>query len=137
MIRMPQCLMDEERKLTEEFLSQYSENEMNREMTDDEYASWEKELLEWMDQHESRELKLFGEYLKWRGDEGQLCDGNGRPLLTDPDEPYSWIQEWDVNEEGYCLYKGTDKLILNTDGTPIKNPVLDKSILELYEKERG
>ena len=65
MIRMPQCLMDEERKLTEEFLAQYSENEMNREMTDDEYASWEKELLEWMDQHESRELKLFGEYLKW------------------------------------------------------------------------
>jgi len=128
--------MDEERKLTEEFFSQYDDDEMKREMTDEEHALWEKELFEWMDKHESRELKLFGEYLKWHGDEGQLCDGNGRPLLTDSDDPFSWIQEWDVNEEGYCVYEGTDKLILNTDGTPIKNPVLDKSILELYEKER-
>ena len=135
MIRMPKCLEEEDVRLTAEFLSRYDEEEMKREMSDEECSSWETELNEWMNAHASNELKLFWEYMKWHGDEGQLCDGNGKPLLTVPNDPFSWIQEWDVNKDGYCVYQGTDTLILNTDGTPIKNPILPPEIEALYEQE--
>ena len=135
MIRMPKCLEEEDDRLTAEFLSRYAEEEMKREMSDEEYASWETELNDWMNAHASNELKQFWEYMKWHGDEGQLCDGNGKPLLTDSNDSFSWIQEWGVNEDGYCVYQGTDTLILNTDGTPIKNPVLPPEVEALYEQE--
>ena len=135
MMRAPRCLEEESDRLVEEFFSQYDDVEMKREMTDSECASWEKELHDWINLHASKELKLLWEYMNWHGDEGQLCDGKGKPLLTDPTDQFSWIQEWDVNEDGYCVYEGTDVLILNTDGKPIKNPVLDQRVVELYEKE--
>ncbi len=135
MIRAPQCLEEESNRLVAEFFSQYDSEEMKREMSDEEMASWEKELHGWLDQHASKELKLFWEYMKWHGDEGQLCDGHGKPLLTDPDDSFSWIQEWGVNTDGYCVYEGTDTLILNTDGTPINNPVLAPEVEALYEEE--
>lgn len=37
-----------------------------------------------------------------------------------------------MNEDGYCMFKGTQELILNTDGSPIKDPVLDKRVEEMY-----
>ena len=136
MIRAPKCLEEESDRLTAEFFSQYNEREIQREMSDEELVSWETELNEWINSHASKEFKLFWEYKNWHGDEGQLCDGKGKPILTDPDDPVSWIQEWDVNEDGYCVYKGTNTLILNNDGTPVKNPVLSAEVEALYEQEK-
>ncbi len=47
MIRLPHCLEEESNRLTEEFFSQYDAEEMKREMSDNEIASWEKEGCIW------------------------------------------------------------------------------------------
>ena len=134
----PRPLWEEEETLTQalikEFLSPLSEEEMDCEMNEEEDQAFHEAMERWMNECASEELKLFWEYGKWIGDEGQLCDGKGNYLLTDPEDRWSWIQEWDVSEDGYCLFKGTQNVILNTDGTPIKNPVLDKRVSDLYEK---
>lgn len=138
MRRPPRPLWEEEETLTqaliEIFFSPLSEEERNREMSEEEEQEFNKTIERWMDEHASEEMKLYWEYCNWVGDEGQLCDGKGHILLSNPEDPWSWIQDWDVNEDGYCLFEGTQELILNADGTPIKNPVLDKRVSDLYEK---
>ncbi len=112
----PRPLWEEEETLTQalikEFLSPLSEEEMDCEMNEEEDQAFHEAMERWMNERASEELKLFWEYGKWIGDEGQLCDGKGNYLLTDH----------------------TQKVILNTDGTLIKNPVLDKRVSDLYEK---
>ena len=137
MMRPPRPLWEEEESLIqalcEEFFSPLSEEEMKRELSDEEDRELNEAMKKWMNEHASEELRLYWEYCDWIGDEGQLCDGKGNILLSDPEDRWSWIQDWDVNEDGYCLFKGTKKLILDADGNPIKNPVLDKRVAELYE----
>ncbi|MBE6016326.1 MAG: hypothetical protein E7233_01780 [Lachnospiraceae bacterium] len=126
MMRPPDPLWDETQSLLDEYFSQFSEEEMQE-------AIDEEDFNRWLDNHASEELKLYWEYRKWVGDEGQLCDGKGNDILLDEHNCWSWIQDWDVNEDGYCVFKGTDTLIMNYDGTPIKNPVLDKRVADMYE----
>jgi len=128
MFKPPEPLWEEEQSLIKEYFSQFSEDEMEKEMDDDDFERW-------MEGHASEELKLYWEFRKWLGDENQLCDGKGNSLLTNPADKLSWIQDWDVNEDGFCVFTDTDQLILNSDGTPIKNPVLDKRVAEMYEIE--
>ena len=124
----PNLFWEEEQKLAKEYYSQFSEEEMEHIMTEEEEKEADRQFDQWMNEHASEYLKLWWDYRRWIGDEGELRDGNGHRLL---DEDNYWIQEWDVNEDGYCLYKGTNEMILNTDGTPIKNPVLDRRIQDL------
>lgn len=123
---------EEEQKLAKEFYSQFSEEEMEHVMTEEEEKEADRQFDQWMNEHASENLKLWRDYRRWIGDEGQLCDGNWHSLRHGDDD-FGWIQEWDINEDGYCLYKGTNELILNTDGKPIKNPVLDKRIQDLFD----
>lgn len=132
MRKPPEPLWEEEQHLIEEFFSQFSDEEMKREMTDEEDTKFHEKMNRWLDEHASEELRLYWDYGNWVGDEGQLCDGKGNILLLDSNDCCSWIQDWDVNEDGYCVYEGTHDLILNTDGTPIKHPVLDKRVEDLY-----
>lgn len=135
-MRLPiQSLWDEEQKLTQEYYSQFTEEEMNYVMNDEELLEEDRRFDQWMNDHASEELRRWWDYCNWIGDEGQLCDGKGNLLLMDKEDRWSWIQDWDINEDGYCLYKGTNKLILNTDGTPIKNPVLDKRLADLLDED--
>ena len=134
MIRSPECLWDEEQNLLNQFYSQLSEEEMEREMSEEEVENHRNAIDQWIKENGSEELNLYNEFRKWYGDEGQLCDGKGNYILQN-DSPRSFIQDWDVNEEGYCIYEGTDTLVLNTDGTPIKDPVLDQRVVRLYELE--
>ncbi len=83
-------------------------------------------MEQWVYDHASENLKLYMDYRNWVGDEGQLCDGKGNALLRNKDDRWSWIQDWDVNEQGYCVFEGTQELILNMDGKPIK-----------YKREKG
>ena len=131
----PEPLWKESQALAYEYFSQFSEEEMHREMSEEEGRKSHENFKQWMYEHASEELKLYWDYRSWVGDEHQLCDGKGHALLRDPDDSCSWIQDWDVNEDGYCLFNGTQKLILNTDGAPIKNPVLYKRVEDMYELE--
>ena len=132
MMRPPEPLWDESQALAEEYFSQFSEEEMQREMSEEEEQEFHEDFEHWMYEHASEELRLYWDYRSWVGDEGQLCDGKGNILLRDPENSWSWIQDWDVNEDGYCMFKGMQELILNTDGSPIKDPVLDKRVEEMY-----
>ena len=103
---------EEEQKLAKEFYSQFSEEEMEHVMTEEEEKEADRQFDQWMNEHASENLKLWRDYRRWIGDEGQLCDGNWHSLRHGDDD-FGWIQEWDINEDGYCLYKGTNELILN------------------------
>ena len=94
-----------------------------------------EEFEKWIYDHASMEIKANLDYSNWVGDEGQLRDGEGNDLLTDPDDHYSWIQDWDVDAEGYCVYEGTNQRVLNKDGSPIKNPVYPACLDGLYDIE--
>ena len=118
MMQAPQSLWEEYQKLVNIFFSQLPEFIWDHEPTKEEEAEFDQETNQWIFEHGSNELKLWLDYRNWIGDEGQLCDGKGN-YLKQGDGYYDWIQEWDVNEGGYCVYKGTNELILNTDGTPI------------------
>ena len=131
MMGMFSPLREEEEALVEEYFSQFSEEEMRREMSEEEDQELEEDFKRWTYEHASEELRLYWDYRNWVGDEGQLCDGKGHILYSNPENGGSWIQDWDVNEDGYCVYGGTQELILNTDGTPIKNPVLEDRIWDL------
>ena len=82
---------------------------MKRKRSDEEAQELNEAMKQWMYEHASEELRLYLEYRDWIGDEGQLCDGKGNILLSDPEDRWNWIQDWDVNEDGYCLFKGTQK----------------------------
>lgn len=135
MVRPPQVLQDEQSRLWKSFLEQIPGDDLYSEESEEAEKIFHEEIKRWFYEHGSEELKLYMEYRRWIGDEGELCDGNGVPLLTDSNYCLSWIQEWDVNDEGYCLYPDTKDLIINTDDNPIKNPVLDERVLALYNVE--
>lgn len=124
MIRPPRDLQVEITSLTDEY---YSLEEAD---TDS-----KEEMRQWFYKHASELLKLYYDFRCWIGDEGQLCDGHGNPLYMD-NRTHEWIQDWDVNEQGFCVFPGTDKLILNTDGMAIKDPVMDTRLDKLYVYDR-
>ena len=128
----PEPLWNEEQKLADRFFSRFPVKELERIMTEEEQKEMDRAFDRWMKKHASEELKLWWDYTGWVGDEGQLCDGKGHSLGSGR---AGRIREWDVSAEGFCLVKGTDILILNTDGTPIKNPVPDRRLARLLEND--
>lgn len=134
MIRPPRLLRDEQKKLINEYFSQYPDDERAFYSIDEEQFD-NKRMKKWLYSHASELLQRYWDYRDWIGDEGQLCDGNGNILYPESNSK-EWIQDWDVNDDGYCVFPGTSDLILNVNGKPIKNPVLDSRVVELYSNER-
>ena len=130
----PVPLDEEEHMLFKKYFSQCPELIWDHEPTREEEHEFWQECRQWVYDHASEKLKLWMDYTGWIGDEGQLRDGKGNDLRYGNDY-FGWIQEWDVNEDGYCMYKGTTELILNTDGSPIKNPVLDARLTYLFDDD--
>lgn len=128
MMWFPESLREEEDKLVEEFFAQYSEEEMQEEMTEEDEVAFDEYMRSWLYEHASELLRLYWNYRDWVGGEGQLCDGKGNYIISNKEHGCTTIHFWDVNEDGFCVYEGTDELILNTDGSPIKDPVLDKRV---------
>ena len=90
-------------------------------VTDEEYESDDndsimKGLLPWMMEHASPLLKLYLEYDSFCGDEGQLLDRDGSAMR---DEDGFWVQEWIVDENGFCFDRTTKKQLFYSDGTPV------------------
>ena len=136
MIKPPKLLFDEEMKLIEEYFSLFPEDRVKIYSVDEQRLE-NPRMFQWLYDNASAELKLYWDYRNYLGDECQLCDGKGIPLKLSSDNGAAWIQEWDVDKDGHCLYKNTNELIRNTDGTPIKTPKLDERVIELYQKERN
>lgn len=134
MIKPPRLLRDEQKKLLNEYFSQYPDDEREYYCVDEERLE-NARMKKWLYQHASELLQKYWDYRNWIGDEGQLCDGEGNNLYVNCDSQ-DLIQDWDVNSDGYCVFPGTDNLILNLNGKPIKNPILDPRVQELYESER-
>ena len=134
MMRPPRLLREEQKKLLNEYFCQYPDDERAFYTTDSDWFV-NIRMKKWMYKHASELLQRYWDYRDWIGDEGQLCDGNGNILYLES-KSNEWIQDWDVNEDGYCVFPGTSELILNVDGKPIKNPVLDSRVEELYSSER-
>ena len=133
MIRPPDSLGAEMMRLVEKFLHSQPVDENDCFLEDEEV--FDRRMNEYVYSHASELLRLYLDYRNWVGDEHQLCDGKGNYLGGVGWEPDIWIQDWDVSEDGYCLYSGTNQLILNNDGTPIKNPELDIRVERLYFEE--
>ncbi len=133
MIKPPRLLRDEQKKLLNEYFTQYPDDERECYSVDEERLE-NARMKKWLYQHASELLQRYWDYRDWIGDEGQLCDGEGNNLYANGDSQL--IQDWDVNDEGYCVFPGTDTFILNMNGKPIKNPVLDSRVQELYLSER-
>lgn len=134
MIKPPRLLRDEQKKLLNEYFTQYPDDEREY-YSVDEGRHENVRMKKWLYKHASELLQRYWDYREWIGDEGQLCDGEGNILYANGDSK-DLIQDWDVNEAGYCMYPGTDDLILNSNGKAIKNPVLDPRVQELYLSER-
>ena len=134
MIKPPILLRDEQKKLLNEYFSQYPDDEQEFYIENSEWFV-NIRMKKWMYNHASEMLKRYWDYRDWIGEEGQLCDGEGNVLYANSNSK-DWIQDWDVNEDGYCIFPGTQNLILNTNGKPIKNPILDSRVQELYLNER-
>ncbi|MBR6089719.1 MAG: hypothetical protein IKP86_07285 [Anaerolineaceae bacterium] len=130
----PEILAEEWNMLADKFFSQCPEFIWDHEPTEQEEREFDVGFHQWIYDRASEKLKLWMDYTGWIGDEGQLCDGKGYPLRYG-DSYLGWIREWDVSEDGYCLFKGTNELIRNTDGMPIENPVLDPRIADLFDDE--
>lgn len=82
MIKPPRLLRDEQKKLLNEYFTQYPDDER-------EYYSVDEERLEnarmkkWLYKHVSELLQRYWDYRDWIGDEGQLCHltADGRTFL--------------------------------------------------------
>ena len=134
MIQPPRLLREEQKKLLNEYFIQYPDDEKLYYDVDEERHE-NARMKKWLYKHASELLQRYWDYRDWIGDEGQLCDGEGNTLYANGNSK-DLIQDWDVNNDGYCMYPGTDNLILNINGKPIKNPVLDPRVQELYLNER-
>lgn len=101
----PRLLWEEEETLTQalikEFLSPLSEEEMDCEMSEEEDQAFHEAMERWMNERASEELKLFWEYGKWIGDEGQLCDGKGN-YYYGPKKALHFLEQTDP--ESFQIY---------------------------------
>lgn len=133
MIKPPRALADEQRILIETYFSKFPED-TERVWNIDEQRLENDRMRLWLYEHASPFLRLYWDWRNWYGDEGQLCDGTGKTLRANG-AGQGWIQDWDVDDQGFCLFKGTQERILSPDGNPVRNPVLDARVKRLYDSE--
>jgi len=132
--RPPEILQEEWERLHTAFHAQFTEEEMYRDMTDEEMIRHEQEYEQWFRDKGSEELNAYLRYAKRVGDESQICDEDGEIIR---DERGYAIQEWSESADGYVINDRNGELIRDKNGKLITYPVLDERVIKMYEAEDG
>ena len=77
---------------------------MNADVSEEEGKEFDLSFEQWMYDHASAELWTYWDCPNWVGCKGQLRDGKGHILRSNPEDRWNCIQDWDVNEDCYCVY---------------------------------
>lgn len=119
---IPENILEEGMKLLDEYMSQFTEEQMEEDFDDDDFHSF-------IDSHSSEEYKLWRKYESFTGDEGELLEKDGSFIIGK--DGYA-IQKWTVDDEGY-LYDMQGNPIFYSDGERVKEqnredflPYIDK-----------
>ena len=123
---VPKVFKDEMIKLAEIYFHQFTDHEYEADESDSIIAG----LSPWMLAHASPLLKLYMEYDSFCGDEAELLDKDGSRML---DENGFWIQEWTVDENGFCYDRFTGKQLFYSDSTPVIQREMPEELKPFFE----
>ena len=109
-------------RLVHDYFFRFSEEEMNDDFDEEDYNRW-------IDAHASPILKIYMEYDRFCGDEGELCEKDGSFMMGEDGQR---VQDWTIDDRGFC-YDRNGKQLFYSDGSPVIKPEMPPELKPYFE----
>ena len=119
---VPEAFREEMERLVHDYFARFSKDEMNDDFD-------EADFNRWIDAHANPILKIYIEYDRFCGDEGELCEKDGSFMIGE--DGYR-IQGWTVDDQGFC-YDRNEKQLFYSDGSPVIEPEMPPELKPFFE----